>query len=158
MTVLRVIARPMLASMFVYGGAAALKSPGRRVEKAQPIADAIKRAVPEAPVNGAVLVRANAAVQVVAGLGLATGRLPRLSALALAATMPPTTAAGHQFWQETDPAQRTNQTIHFLKNVSMTGGLLLSTLDPDPHKKFIGRRAKDRVVEAGETVKSKLSH
>jgi len=148
----------MLASMFVYGGASALKSPGRRVEKAQPIADAIRRAVPEAPVNGSVLVRANAAVQVVAGLGLATGRLPRLSALALAATMPPTTAAGHQFWQETDPAQRTNQTIHFLKNVSMTGGLLLSTLDPDPHKKFIGRRAKDRVVEAGETVKSKLSH
>lgn len=157
MTVLRVIARPMLASMFVYGGASALKSPGRRVEKAQPIADTIKKAVPDAPVSGATLVRANAAVHLVAGLGLATGRAPRISALALAATMPPTTYTGHQFWNETDPAQRTNQTIHFLKNVAMTGGLLMSTLDPDPHKKFIGRRAKDRVVEAGGTVKSKLS-
>ncbi len=139
MTVLRVIARPMLASMFIYGGASALKSPGRRAEKAQPVADAISQAA-NVPVDGATVVRANAAVHLVAGLGLATGRFPRLSAMALAATMPPTTYAGHQFWNETDPAQRTNQTIHFLKNVAMTGGLLLSTLDPDPKKEGIAHR------------------
>ncbi len=157
MTVLRVVARPMLASMFVVGGVNALRSPGRRAEKAQPVADLIRKAAPDAPVDGPTLVRVNAAIHVVAGTALATGRAPRLSALALAATMPPTTYAGHQFWNETDPAQRQNQLVHFLKNVTMTGGLLMATLDPEPHKKFIGRRAKDRVVETSDAVRAKLS-
>jgi uncharacterized membrane protein YphA (DoxX/SURF4 family) len=39
--------------------------------------------------------------------------------------MLPTTAAGHAFWEETDPQRRKQQMIHFLKNASMTGGLLL---------------------------------
>ena len=154
MTVMRVIARPMLASMFIFGGASALKSPGRRAEKAQPVADAIATAT-DVHIDGATLVRANAAVHLAAGLGLATGRLPRLSALALAATMPPTTAAGHQFWNETDPAQRTNQTIHFLKNVAMTGGLLMSTLDPDPHKTGVGRRATQRIGRTRSNLRAK---
>jgi len=157
MTLLRVIARPMLASMFVSGGASALQDPGRRVERAEPVAEAIRKVAPNAPISAATLVRANAVVHLLGGIALATGRAPRLSALALAATMPPTTAMGHQFWNETDPAQRQNQKVHFLKNVAMTGGLLMSTLDPDPHKKFIGRRAKDRVVEAGDAVASRFS-
>ena len=37
----------------------------------------------------------------------------------------PTTAAGHRFWEETDPEARANQQIHFFKNLSMLGGLIL---------------------------------
>lgn len=146
MTLLRVAARPMLASMFIYGGAMALKDPGPRAAKAQPVADAIKRVAPDLPVNGSNLTRFNGAAQLLGGLALATGRFPRLAAFGLAATLPPTTAVGHQYWNETDPAARANQRIHFLKNVSMAGGLLMATLDPDPHKKFIARRAKDKVA------------
>jgi len=148
----------MLASMFVYGGALALKSPGPRAAKAQPTADLIKKVAPELPVNGSNLTRLNGAVQLVGGLALATGRLPRVAAFALAATLPPTTLAGHPYWNETDPAARANQRIHFLKNVSMAGGLLMATLDPDPHKKFIGRRAKDRISEAASSVSDQLDH
>lgn len=148
----------MLASMFVYGGALALKSPGPRAAKAQPTADLIKKVAPELPVNGSNLTRLNGAVQLVGGLALATGRLPRVAAFALAATLPPTTLAGHAYWNETDPAARANQRIHFLKNVSMAGGLLMATLDPDPHKKFIGRRAKDRISEAASSVSDQLDH
>lgn len=158
MTLLRSVARPMLASMFVYGGALALKSPGPRAAKAQPTADLIKKIAPELPVNGSNLTRLNGAVQLVGGLALATGRLPRVAAFALAATLPPTTLAGHPYWNETDPAARANQRIHFLKNVSMAGGLLMATLDPDPHKKFIGRRAKDRISEAASSVSDQLDH
>lgn len=158
MTLLRTVARPMLASMFVYGGAMALKEPGPRAAKAQPTADLIKKLAPSLPVNGSNLTRFNGAVQLVAGTALATGRFPRLAALALAATLPPTTFAGHPYWNETDPAARANQRIHFFKNVSMTGGLLMATLDPDPHKKFIGRRAKDKVTEAASSVADQLDH
>lgn len=148
----------MLASMFVYGGAMALKDPGPRAAKAQPVADAIKRAAPELPVNGSNLTRLNGGVQMLAGAALATGRLPRISAFVLAATLPPTTIVGHAYWNETDPAARANQRIHFFKNVSMAGGLLMATLDPDPHKKFIARRAKDKVVDAASSVAEQIEH
>ncbi len=158
MTLLRIAARPMLASMFVFGGAMALKDPGPRAAKAQPVADAIKRVAPDLPVNGSNLTRFSGGVQLVAGTALATGRFPRLAALVLAATMPPTTYVGHPYWNETDPALRANQRIHFFKNISMIGGLLMATLDPDPHKKFIARRAKDKVVETASSVADQIDH
>ena len=148
----------MLASMFVYGGAMALKSPGPRAAKAQPVADLIQRIAPDLPVTGANLTRFSGGVQVVAGTALATGHFPRIAAFVLAATMPPTTVVGHAYWNETDPAAKANQRIHFLKNLSMTGGLLMATLDPDPHKKFIGRRAKDKVSEAASSVAGQFDH
>ncbi|MET0931400.1 MAG: DoxX family protein [Aeromicrobium sp.] len=158
MTLLRTVARPMLASMFIYGGAMALKDPGPRAAKAQPTADLIKKVAPSLPVNGSNLTRFNGAVHLTAGLALATGHVPRLAALVLAATVPPTAVAGHAYWNETDPAARANQRIHFIKNMSMTGGLLMATLDPEPHKKFIGRRAKDKVTEAAASVADQLDH
>jgi putative oxidoreductase len=156
MTLLRTVARPMLASMFVYGGAMALKDPGPRAAKAQPTADLIKKMAPGLPVDGKNLARFNGAVHLAGGLALATGRFPRLAALALAATVPPTTLAGHPYWNETDPAARANQRIHFLKNMSLTGGLLMATLDPDPHKKILVRRAKDRVTDAASWVDDEI--
>ena len=57
------------------------------------------------------------------------GRLPRLSALAIAATLVPTTLAGHRFWEAEDDKDRAQQRIHFLKNVSMFGGLLIAAGD-----------------------------
>jgi len=42
----------------------------------------------------------------------------------LAGSLIPTTAAGHRFWEESDPSTRAQQTIHFLKNAAMLGGLL----------------------------------
>lgn len=115
----RSLARPLLASMFVSGGFDALRNPGGRVDAAR----AAGLSEPEK------LVRANAATQLVGGLALATGRFPRLSALALAGTLVPTTWVGHPFWQESDSTARKGQQIHFLKNVSMLGGLLLAFAD-----------------------------
>jgi hypothetical protein len=34
----------------------------------------------------------------------------------------------------------------------------MATLDPDPHKKFIGRRAKDKVTEAASSVADQIDH
>jgi len=156
MTVLRTIARPLLASMFVYGGVNALRNAPAMGPKAEPVADALGKAAPQLATSPTNLVRVNGAVHVVAGTALATGRFPRLSAFVLASTLAPTTAVGHPFWNEADPASRQNQTVHFLKNLSLIGGLLMSTLDPDPHKKFIGTRAKNKVVDAKGVVVERI--
>jgi uncharacterized membrane protein YphA (DoxX/SURF4 family) len=138
MTATRLIARPMLASMFLVGGANALRNAPAMAAKAKPVTDrvrpALEKAVPQArilPEDPESLVRINGAAQVLAGLALATGRFPRLSSTVLAATLIPTTAAGHRFWEEDDSTAKTAQQVHFFKNLSMLGGLMLAAVDTD---------------------------
>ena len=137
MTLVRLLARPMLASMFVVGGVNAFKNADKMAPKAKPVFDkvvpAAKKAVPQAPLpsDTETLVRANAAAQVAGGLLLATGKAPRLSANVLALSLIPTTLSGHRYWEESDPAAKANQKVHFFKNVSMLGGLLLAGVDTE---------------------------
>ena len=149
MTAIRLIARPMLASMFVMGGIDALTHASAKLPTAEKVtgrfptlAEKIAPGLP-VPTEPATLVRINGGVQVLAGLTLATGRVPRLSALALAASLAPTTYAGHAFWEEKDKATRSAQRIQFFKNVSMMGGLLLAGVDTDgkPGVAWRARRA-----------------
>lgn len=142
MTLFRSVARPMLASVFLIGGAASLRNPGPLAVKTQPVADVLTRATGQSAIPAVSLVRGSAVLQLVAGALFATGRLPRITAIALAATMPGTTVVGHPFWNETDPQVRTNQRIHFFKNLAITGGLLMSTLDPNPDRPWSLRRKK----------------
>jgi putative oxidoreductase len=118
------VARPLLAGMFVYGGLDALRNPAGKVPRAEKVAPDIADAV-GIDADTEQLVQFNGAVQVAAGVTLALGIFPRLSALALAGTLIPTTLAGHRFWEEEDEAARAQQTMQFLKNAAMFGGLLL---------------------------------
>ena len=124
---IRVLARILTGSTYVMLGADALRAPGKRPELAADTLAAIRKVVP-LPEDDVLLVRANAAVQVAAGTTLALGRMPRLSALALAASLIPTTAAAHLYWTMEDPAAQ-QQKIQFWKNAGLLGGLLLVLLD-----------------------------
>jgi putative oxidoreductase len=155
MTVSRIIARPMLASIFVVGAAHALKNTSGAAAKAAPVTERLvplaKRVGVPLPENPETLVRINSVVQVAAGLALATGRAPRLSAAVLAASLVPTTAAGHRFWDVREQPQRTQQQLHFFKNVSLLGGLIIASGDTDgkPGVAWRARRAaKDARREA----------
>jgi putative oxidoreductase len=137
MTLVRLIARPMLASMFVLGGIDSVRNAAPKVPKATKVTDQVptvaEKIAPGLPIptDPETLVRINGGVQIAAGLALATGRFPRLSALALAATLVPTTYAGHAFWEEKDPSAKSMQRIQFFKNISMMGGLLLAGVDTE---------------------------
>jgi putative oxidoreductase len=146
MTLSRRIARPLLAASFVSGGVETLRHPGPRVEKAEAVAPQIAERLP-LPNETDQLVKINAAVQVGAGVLLALGRLPRLAAAALAASLVPTTLAGHRFWEEEDATRRAQQQIHFLKNVGLLGGLLLAVLDTEgaPSLGWRAKRTAQRV-------------
>lgn len=155
MSVSRLLARPMLASIFVVGAANALKNTSVPAGKAEPVTSRLvplaKRAGIPLPEDPETLVKLNAGVQLGAALALATGRAPRLSAAVLAASLVPTTAAGHRFWEVSDPAQRTQQKLHFFKNLSVLGGLVIAAGDTDgkPGVAWRARRvAKDARREA----------
>ena len=131
MTLVRRLARPCLAAMFVTGGLDAFRRPETKVPAADPIAPRIAEKLPYLPEDTESLVRINGAAQVAAGLLLATGRFPRLSSAVLAGSLVPTTLAGHRFWEEQDETRRAQQRIHFFKNLSMLGGLMLAAVDTE---------------------------
>jgi putative oxidoreductase len=145
----RTLARPLLASMFITGGLDTLRNPGARPEL-------VAKAGLQDPEK---LVRINGATQLVGGLALATGRLPRLSALALAGSLVPTTYIGHAFWSEGDKNTKTQQQIQFFKNLSMLGGLLLAAADTGgresiPHAAGrITRRTTKKAAKAAAKAK-----
>jgi putative oxidoreductase len=149
----------MLASMFVMGGYSALRNPQAHVRMAGPVTEKLSDAADQAtPAQSSTpdekqLVLINGAAQVVGGLALATNRFPRLASLVLAGSLVPTTAAGHRFWEEKDKTQRANQQIHFFKNLSMFGGLLISAVDTEGRPGLAWRTSK-AVSAAGKGTKT----
>jgi len=159
MSLVRMLARPMLASMFVMGGVEEVRNAGVLTPQARKVTDKvvplITSRVPASvplPTDATGWVRLNGAVKVGAGLMLATGRLPRLSALLLAGTLAPTTLAGHPYWEETDAMAKAEQRRQFFKNVSMTGGLIIAAVDLEPSARervgLAARRMKQRVTSS----------
>ena len=160
MTIIRVLARPLLASIFVAGGVNALRNTEGHATKAKKVTDkvvpAAQQAAPGLPIpsDPATLVRINAGAQLLAAAALATGRAPRLSAGVLAASLVPTTLAGHPFWEERDPQAKATQRLQFFKNASVLGGLLLAAVDTEgrPGLAWRARRAAADVRREAKQV------
>jgi putative oxidoreductase len=124
MEFLRFVARCLFAGIFVASGYEVLTEPGRRPEI---VAKTLPLPQPE------LMVRINGAAMLVGGAALALAIKPRLAAAGLAASLVPTTYAGHQFWVADDPAARRGQQVHFEKNLSMIGALLTYALSEEQH-------------------------
>ena len=160
MTITRLLARPMLASIFVAGGINALRKTEAHAVRAKKVSDRFvplaQKAAPGVPIpsDPATLVRINAGAQLLAAAALATGRAPRISATVLAASLVPTTLAGHAFWDETDPQTKAAQRLQFIKNTSIFGGLLLAGVDTEgrPGLAWRARRAASDVRREAHQV------
>ncbi len=130
-----------------------MRRPERVAKRAEPVVQSLAEVVEFLPKDAEQAVRINGAVQFAAGALLAIGWAPRLSALALAGTLVPTTAAGHRYWEEDEPEQRMQQRIHFLKNLSMLGGLLIAAAD-NGGRPSLAWRGRSRYRSARRQVSS----
>lgn len=158
MSLVRRVARPMLAAMFVVGGLDQLKHPGAKAKAARPVLDQAKKfGLPDDP---ELLVRANGVAMVGGGALLATGHVPRLASTVLVGTLLPTTLAAHPFWNESDPQVRAQQKIQFLKNLGLLGGLLLAAVDTDgkPSLSYRARLAGESAQRTARTTKREARH
>lgn len=157
MTLSRLIARPLLSSVFAVGAVNALRNAPALAETAEPVTEKIvpaaQKAAPQVPIpeDPTTLVRINAGVQLVAAAALATGKLPRLSAAVLGASMVPTTLAGHRFW-EFEGAERKQHQLHFFKNASILGGLIIAAGDLEG-RPGVAWRAKQAAKDARREAK-----
>jgi uncharacterized membrane protein YphA (DoxX/SURF4 family) len=157
---LRRIARPLLAGIFISGGINQLRDAEGHAKMAEPVVDRVVELVPvEEPLSHVTLVRLDAAVKIGAGTMLALGRAPRLSAAALAASLVPTTLAAHRFWEMEDPEQRQLHQIHFVKNLGLLGGLLLAVADTEgkPSLAWRARRAGRTSAATAELIHRDLT-
>jgi putative oxidoreductase len=160
----RRIARPLLASSFIYGGIDTLRNPQSRVAGAAPIVEQITEvADKQLPVRVSrdveQWVKIDAAVKVGAGSLFALGKFPRLSALLLTGSIVPTTLAGHRFWEHDDPKERFGQLSHFLKNLGLLGGLLIAAVDTEgkPSVGWWTRKTAGKAAAAAEASYEKAS-
>lgn len=128
MNVLRTAARVLTGSTYAILGWEAARTPGQRVEMAAPTLTSVRKIVP-LPVDDELIVRGNGAAQAIGGALLALGVCPRASAAILAASLIPTTLAGHSYWNLEDPTARKLQRVQFQKNLAMLGGLTFAYVD-----------------------------
>jgi uncharacterized membrane protein YphA (DoxX/SURF4 family) len=130
MKALEVLSRAALGWVFVQAGAGVIRHPEPPAKKAAPVLSTLRSAAPVDLPDDLTLVRANAVTQVVAGTALMLGIAPRAAAALLIGSLVPTTAGGHRFWEFDAGPERNTQRNHFLKNISMVGGLLHVVITP----------------------------
>jgi uncharacterized membrane protein YphA (DoxX/SURF4 family) len=144
----------MLASVFVLSGVNAVKNPAKLALRAKKVTDQVgpklQQIHPKMPADAETIVRFNGAVHVVGGLAMLTPA-KRLGAAVLAASLVPTTLAGHAYWVFEDPADRAQQRTHFFKNLGLLGGLILAAVDNDG-KPSLSWRARHAVGAAERSV------
>jgi uncharacterized membrane protein YphA (DoxX/SURF4 family) len=143
----------MLATTFIARGVDALRSPKPAADAARPALDSLSKLPdpvgPNVPTNAETVARVNGAVQVGAGLLLATGKLPRFASAALALSVVPGSLGGHAFWNEHDAERKASERRAFLADISLIGGLIISSVDTEgkPSLGWRGRRAARKVSE-----------
>jgi putative oxidoreductase len=119
------VARPLLAAVSVANGVETLLDPKPKLEAAAPLLAKASKSV-----NPTLVVQADAAVKIAAGLLMGLGWAPRLAAIALAADLIPTTVAEHPFSATGSSDARRARQANFLSNCGLLGGLLLAIAAP----------------------------
>ncbi len=141
MTIVRRLARPLLAAPLIQSGLEAARHPGPQVEISGPLIQKASGPL-KLPADPLQVVRGAGAVTAVAGLLLSAGKLPRLSALAIVVAAP-AVQNNQPFWKEKDPELRRSQRNTFITNLGLLGGALLASVDTEgrPGLAWRGRRA-----------------
>jgi uncharacterized membrane protein YphA (DoxX/SURF4 family) len=151
----RILARPLVAAPFIVTGLETLRDPRPRAEQVAPTVKPIADRMEWLPKDPETLVRLQGAISLGAGTMLLLGRFQRLSTLVLAAQLVPTVLAEHQYWTEDDPARRTGERSHLLKNAGLLGALLLAATEPRKHPQLaaLRRQLHDTRVQAAADAK-----
>jgi len=142
-----------LSAAFIGQGLDTLLNPDAAANAVRPGLKSLRRipdsAIANLPDNAKRVAVVNAAVQLGAGVLLATGKLPRLASAALAATVLPGNLGAHMFWTEDDPERHAEKRRAFLTDLSLLGGLIIAAADTEgrPSLGWRGRRAAERFTE-----------
>ena len=155
---MRSLARPLLASWFIYGGVRGALEPQARTAAAEPIVGPLlKDAGIEVPVE--TLVRVHSAATAATAAVLAISKTPRTAGVALTGLAAVTVATSAPFWRLPEGEERDAALDQFLKNLSLVGGAMLAanvghTAGHIKRKKAHKAKAKAKAAKAAEKAKA----
>ncbi|WP_028279165.1 DoxX family protein [Arthrobacter sp. H5] len=132
MTVVRVLARPLLASSFVLTGLDRLRNAESTGSSLRPTLDRLAKVVPAAAAvtdNEKLVAQLLGATQVGAAAMLAIGRFSRLAAVLLVGTSAVNTLTDFNAADSSTPAARKDRRNQLLKNLSLIGAVLIAAVD-----------------------------
>jgi len=122
----RALARPLLASWFIYDGVQHALEPAVRAQAVTPLLEQGMEAT-GVHVEAQTVVRAHGVLQAVSATILATSKTPRLAGSALALLAGASLATRPAFWRMPQGAERDRATGEFLVGLSLLGGALLAS-------------------------------
>lgn len=157
---IRKIARPMLASVYVVDGVDTLLNTEAHVESAESVISRTRSLLPRkwarrVPKDPELVARTVGGVKVGAGSLLALGKLPRLSATALALASVPTIVGRYAFWETQDDEEKSDRRAGFITHLALLGGLTITSVDT-AGKPGVAWRANDAAQRAGKKVQGAL--
>ena len=128
MSFVRFLARPMLASSFVLAGMDKLKNADATATQLSPL---LSRAAASLPfqTDEKVLARVIGGTQVGAGVFLALGKASRLAATVLAVISALNAYVEWRSAESSTKQDRDSRRKQLLKNITLTGGVLLASVD-----------------------------
>lgn len=124
MSLIRLLARPMLASAYVANGISRARNPHTAAKTVEPVLNAVGDKLP-VDVSAATVARATGVAQAGAGVLLAIGKFPRLSASVLVSTYL-FDSVGELLVGDEDDGKKT---AGLLTRTSLLGGALLASVD-----------------------------
>lgn len=125
---IRLLARPMLASSFVVSGVDKLRHADQTAAELSPVLRQIVAALP-VQTDEKTVARVLAGTQVGAGLLLAAGKFSRLSATLLSVTAALTTYVEYKTAHDGSKESKAHRRSQLTKNVGLLGGALLASVD-----------------------------
>lgn len=132
MSVVRMLARPLLATGFIAAGVDRLRDADQTAEQLRPTLNRVGGMVPSASAvtgNPQLVAKVLGATQVGAGALLALGKLPRLSGVLLAGTAVLNAVVEYKNADTDTPDERKARRAGLLKNLSLIGAVLLVAVD-----------------------------
>ena len=142
MSIVRRIARPLLATGYVANGVESFRNSSTAAQHLAPVISAAGKAAPQlqpALQNQAVVAQGLAAAQVGSAVLFGLGRLPRLSACVLVATTALHAYADYSAAQADTQEEKTARRNAAFKDSSLVGAVLLAAVDTEGSPSLVWR-------------------
>lgn len=134
MSIVRRIARPLLATGYIVNGIDSFRNSSAAAEHLDPVLKTIRRAAPQAESalqNPAMVAQGLAAAQVGAAALFALGKAPRLASTVLISTTAINAYLDFRASDNGTKEQRAARRNSGLKNISLVGATMLAAVDTD---------------------------
>ena len=178
MSIVRRLARPLLATGYIAGGVEAFRNSSAAAEKLDPVLKQVEQVLPQVrsvTANRAQVAQGIAAAQVLAASALALSKLPRLSSSVLLGTTAINTYVQYQSADASSKEAKSNRRNNVFKNLSLVGAVMLASVDTDGNPSLawrashladdvrksaakVSKDTKKKFAQAEKAVQDAVSH